>query len=165
MRKYVVDTNVAIVANGRGIHGGAKAPSLACRMAAVEFLQGLVQSGKFFLDVAGDIQAEYRRHLLPVGQPGVGDRFYLEVINSNPAVVERVILQRLENGEYQILPDLIIKSTFDPSDRKFAALAIQTGSRVVNAVDSDWIHHRELLLNSGVKLKLLCGDCIDNWFE
>ncbi|MGO9431005.1 hypothetical protein [Rhodoblastus sp.] len=75
------------------------------------------------LDQAGEIQAEYRRYLNPRGQPGVGDRFYLEVLNSAPKRIERVELPKRDDGEFLDLPQALIDVNFDPSDRKFAALA------------------------------------------
>ena len=84
MSRYVVDTNVPIVANGRPNPDDSGVPSNACRIAAIEFLVDTLESGKVLLDQAGEIQAEYRRYLNPRGQPGVGDRFYLEVLNSAP---------------------------------------------------------------------------------
>jgi hypothetical protein len=59
-------------------------PSPMCRLAAVEFLQEVLARGWVVLDLAGEIEAEYRRYPSPRGQPGVGDRFYLEVLNSAP---------------------------------------------------------------------------------
>src|SRR5262245_56802768 len=89
MKDYVVDTNVAVVANG-----DAKNASVACRLAAVEFLGRIVARGRVILDREGDIQHEYRRHLNPSGQPGVGDRFYLLVLASAPQLVRRIGLPK-----------------------------------------------------------------------
>ena len=101
--RFVVDTNVAVVANGvptsqDGANG--RAPSIACRTASIEFLQSLLRNHKILLDNKGQIQNEYRRHLKPNGQPGTGDRFYLEVLNSHPDRVERVELPVGANGQY-----------------------------------------------------------------
>jgi|TARA_B100000315_G_C14325734_1_gene472910 hypothetical protein len=68
MMRRVVDTNVPVVANGRRIHA-----SIDCRLAAIEFLELLLQRGKTILDVGREIQEEYHRYLHPRGQPGVGD--------------------------------------------------------------------------------------------
>jgi hypothetical protein len=76
MSRCVVDTNVPIVANGSADPNDARPPSVACRIAAVTFLQELVKAGTVLLDLEGLIQEEYRRYLSPRGQPGVGDRFY-----------------------------------------------------------------------------------------
>jgi hypothetical protein len=51
-------------------------------------------------------------------------------------------------------------SSFDPSDQKFAAVAIASGENpdVLNAVDSDWWIHRVALAASGVRVTFLCPE-------
>lgn len=164
MRRCVVDTNVPIVANGRSDPDGASYPSLNCRIAAVEFLLELLSSGKLLVDRAGEIQAEYRRHLSPRGQPGVGDRFYCEVLNSAPQFVERVDLPRRDDGEYADLPQALIDAGFDPSDRKFAALGRRENVPVINATDSDWLNHRTMLAEHGIRVRFVCGCDRTKWF-
>lgn len=83
MNRCVIDTNVPIVANPPWPNDNCP-PSLDCRRAAVIFLQETLKSRKVLVDLAGEIQAEYRRHLNPRGQPGVGDRFYHQVLMSAP---------------------------------------------------------------------------------
>ena len=100
MRRYVVDTNVPIVANGRPDPKDKNPPSLDCRIAAVKFLQCVLSSGTVLVDLAGEIQAEYRTYFCPNGQPGVGDRFYREVLNSAPHRIERIELPKRDDGEY-----------------------------------------------------------------
>src|SRR5262245_24689600 len=102
MISCTVDTNVPIVANGN--ETGGKNPTIDCRLAAVTFLKSLVESGRVFLDQAGEIQNEYRVYLNPKGQPGVGDRFYREVLNSRPGWVVRVELRKRDDGEFEDLP-------------------------------------------------------------
>jgi hypothetical protein len=82
MSRFVVDTNVPVVANGRSNDDNDRPPSTDCRAAAILFLQRLLRSGTILIDLAGEIQAEYRTYLDARGQPGVGDRFYQAVINS-----------------------------------------------------------------------------------
>src|SRR4051794_35012976 len=98
MIRCTVDTNVPIVANGRSGQNEVS-PSVDCRLAAVTFLQLLLKSGAILLDLDGAIQAEYRALLNPSGQPGVGDRFYREVLSSAPHLVERIELPRRADGE------------------------------------------------------------------
>jgi hypothetical protein len=152
MPRYVIDTNVPIVANGQD-----ETIRVDCRIAAVELLQTAVKTGKIFVDSAGEIQEEYRRHLNPRGQPGVGDRFYLEVLNCNPQKVERVEVLKRADGEYEDLPQPIIEAGFDQSDRKFAAVAKKAGARVHNAVDSDWVEKRAIIEANGIEIVFLCG--------
>lgn len=165
MTKVVIDTNVPIVANGSSMGSGGRGPSASCREATIRFLMQIRKSGRVLLDQEGAVQAEYRRHLNPSGQPGVGDRFYQEVLNSSPNRVERIDLAKRADGEYLDLPQALIDANFDPSDRKFAALAKRTGAPVANAVDSDWHHHQQILAANGIRVDYLCGCDPMKWFE
>lgn len=158
MPRYVIDTNVAIVANGKDEN-----IRISCRRSAVELLVKAIKSGTIYVDSDGEIQAEYRHHLNPKGQPGVGDRFYLEVINSHPRRVRRVNIEKLPNGEYKDLPQAIIDAGFDPSDRKFAAVAIRASAPVYNAIDSDWLEQIEVIEANGITVKFVCGCNPDEW--
>jgi hypothetical protein len=108
--------------------------------------------------------AEYRRYLSPRGQPGVGDRFYLEVLNSAPSRVERVDLPRNEIGEYSDFPNIAELAAFDPGDRKFAALTRRKRIPVANATDSDWLDHKTALEANGVSVRFVCGCDRRSWF-
>ena len=164
MSRCVVDTNVAIVANGRPDTKDPRPPSLDCRRSAVAFLMGLLSKSTVVLDLEGAIQAEYRQHLNPHGQPGVGDRFYQVVLHSAPVRVERVELPKRPDGEYADLPQALIDEGFDPSDRKFAALAKRENVSVYNATDSDWLNHAATMVAEGITVEQLCGCDKSNWF-
>ena len=70
MRRVVVDTNVPIVANGRpDPSNGGRTPAPTCRLAAIDFLEETLARRRVLLDLAGEIQGEYRRYLNPRGQP------------------------------------------------------------------------------------------------
>lgn len=161
---YVVDTNVPVVANG-----GSRARKIdrsackQCQLKAIEFLEELVKGGRIILDLGGEIQAEYLRYLNPKGQPGVGDRFLLVVLNSAPKRVQRIELCKT-NGEFDDFPQDSKLANFDPSDRKFVAAARQAKALVANAIDSDWLDHRDALSRNGVKVKFLCGSDKAKWF-
>jgi hypothetical protein len=163
MTLFVVDTNVPIIANGRGEDGAP--PSDACKEAAVAFLNKLVTKGVVLLDNDGAIQDEYRRYLKPHGQPGVGDLFYLVVIRSAPRLVRRIPLPIDESGEFVDFPKVRKLAEFDRSDRKFAALARRAGARVVNATDSDWVHFRQDLEAHRIKIEFLCGCDVSQWHK
>lgn len=164
MSRCVVDTNVAVVANGRPDPTDPRPPSIPCRIAAVTFLMKVEKKGRVLLDVEGEIQNEYRRHLNPRGAPGVGDRFFQIVLHSSPNLVERVDLPKRPDGEYEHLPQTLIDAGFDPSDRKFAALACKEGVPVHNATDSDWIEHSVTLAKEGIQVDNLCGCDAELWF-
>ena len=54
-----------------------------------------------------------------------------------------------------LTPDL---DAFHRDDRKYVAVALvsQNHPTVVNAVDTDWWEHREVLKRNGVHLRFLC---------
>ncbi len=161
--RRVVDTNVPIVANGRS--DGPNAPTIDCRLASVSFLNKLLKNGKILLDQAGEIQEEYRTYLNPRGEPGVGDRFYLTILQSGVDKVERINLEKRADGEFCDLPQPVIDAGFDPSDRKFAALAGKEGVPIVNSTDSDWAEDLVVLNENGIKVVFLCGEDPNDWFE
>lgn len=166
MRRCAVDTNVPIVANGRNDRShGASTPTPECRMEAVRALMFLLRDGTVLMDSAGAIRTEYRRHLNPDGQPGVGDRFYQTVINNLGTKVENVELACTGNGEYHDFPADPELTKFDQSDRKFAALSIRAKAPVLVATDSDWVNYKKPLSANGVKVKFLCGCDPILWFN
>jgi len=135
-----------------------------CRLAAIEFLQEVLARGCVVLDLSGEIEAEYHRYLSPRGQPGVGDRFYLEVLNSAPGRIERVHLPRDAAGEYEDFPHVAELASFDASDKKFAAVARREGIPVANATDSDWLIHCSALEANGISVRFICGCDRRVWF-
>lgn len=166
MKRAIVDTNVPIVANGMADGTvGSGTPSLDCREAAVDFLTELLKHGRVVLDLAGEIQAEYSRHLKPAGQPGVGDRFYQAVLFSAPQRVERIELPKDHAGNFTHYPNDPELVSFDPSDRKFVALALHAKAPVVVATDSDWVESKAALQRNRVKIVFLCGCDTKKWFE
>jgi hypothetical protein len=124
----------------------------------------VLSDGKVLLDLEGQIQDEYHRHLNPNGAPGVGDRFYLAVLQSAPKSIERVSLPRRLDGEFADMPQSLIEAGFDPSDRKFAALANKEEVPVYNATDSDWLNHADTLTAAGIEVYNLCGCDATLWF-
>ncbi|HTU53309.1 MAG TPA: hypothetical protein VMF62_05000 [Acetobacteraceae bacterium] len=165
MKRVVVDTNVPIVANGRpdASHGGRQ-PSPHCRLAAIDFLEETLKRRRILLDLAGEIETEYRRYLSPSGEPGVGDRFYFEVLRSGTERVERPELPRAGTDAYADFPNDAALKSFDRGDRKFAALARRERAPVANATDSDWVEHRTALAKHGIAVRFVCGCVATQWF-
>jgi len=154
---YLIDTNVAIVANGKSDAGPA------CVIAAIERLEKLIAGEILILDDAEHIVTEYRRHLSPSGQPGTGDQFYrwlYEQAAYNPQHCEKVTLVLDEDGNFAAFPKATELAKFDPSDRKFVAAALTHPAKppVVNAADKDWHEHYEALISHGVKVEFLCPE-------
>ena len=153
MMRRVVDTNVAVVANGRNTNA-----SIDCRLAAINFLNVLLQGGLTVLDLGGEIQAEYRTYLDPSGQPGVGDRFYQMILHSAPTRVERIDLPAdPTTGEFADFPNDPALANFHRSDRKFAAAARKSKSPLANAIDTDWLDYKIALSRNGISVEFICG--------
>jgi len=154
VKAFVVDVNVAIVANGQ-----APQADLKCRSACVDALVDIQNRGLLVLDDRRLILAEYQRYLSPSGQPGLGDAF-MQWVWENQAVearCEQVPITPSASGfdEFPTDPNL---ATFDPSDKKYVAVALRSQRRptVMNAVDPDWWEHQDALIRNGVKLRFLC---------
>ncbi|WP_166264078.1 hypothetical protein [Providencia sp. M-27] len=151
--KKVIDSNVAIVANGL-----ANQASTNCQLACIELLEGCKQLS-ICLDETNLIMDEYAKHLSYAGSPGVGDMFFkylydnqysqknVELVTINPIIDER--------RGFLELPE----NSFDPSDRKFLATALSGGAQVVNATDSDWAEQQELMNRLNITVQQLCPDC------
>lgn len=88
--------------------------------------------------------------------PGVGDMFFKHVFNnqSRSKYVRRVAVTPTGDPArgFEELP----KNTFDPSDRKFLAVAVAAKAVVLNATDSDWGEQRALTGKLGVEVRELC---------
>jgi hypothetical protein len=152
--KRVVDTNVAIVANGRDTHA-----SDDCQLSCIQLLEDLVKSGCVVIDDRSLIIEEYSNQLRPQGQPGVGDRFYRHVLDNQGT--ERKLKQvtidaqrgdalreAFKNGEL---------SNFDRSDRVFALCSVIGRAPIATATDSDWHDHHNGLCACGVQVHFVCG--------
>lgn len=157
MTAFVVDTNVAIAANGRGTHTHA---DLCCQSACVKTLKRLVARETIAIDDTNLILDEYRKHwrthLNSAMSKGVGDEFFMHVFDHQYQVdrVRRVTVTPSEEDRrgFEELPE----NTFDRSDRKFLAVAVAAKAVVLNAMDSDWGEHKALMDELGVEVNELC---------
>lgn len=164
MSAWIVDTNVAVIANGG--HDGA---SLDCVASCAEALQQVMQAGVLFVDDGqgeSEIVAEYRTHLDARGQPGPGDAFLKWVLTRewSEEVVERIAITKTGDSYAELPPEA---SVIDPSDRKFVAVATVTKNRypeVLQGLDSKWVGWRDVLDRLGVSVKFLCEDEIRSTF-
>ncbi len=151
MPVFVVDTNVAIVANGRNTHA-----DMACQLSCVEEIESVRQYGIVALDEAGEIMEEYGKHLNFYGMPGVGDMFFKYLFDNQYGGnrVRRVSVTPCSDRRrgFAELP----QNGLDPSDRKFLAVAVVAGAAIVNATDSDWSEQQALMDGLGVKVEQLC---------
>ena len=156
----VIDTNVAVVANGK--HEEASDDCVLCCIEAL--LQA--RQDKVLVDDAGQIFGEYQKHLSHAGQPGVGDAFFKWLWNNqaNPKHCRQVAI--IPDGSagrvFAEFPDDPELRAFDRDDRKFVAVAIASGEtpEVLNAVDTDWWHFQVALVRHGIRIRFLCPDAM-----
>lgn len=149
--RVVVDTNVAVAANGRDTHA-----DVACQLACVHAISKAYNKQQVVLDDGDLIMNEYAKHLHRSGEPGVGDAFfkYLFQHSDMPDYVRRVSLTPCDDV-HQGFAELPVNS-FDPDDRKFLAAAVVANATIMNAMDSDWHEQRTLIERLGVAVEQLC---------
>lgn len=151
MTARVVDTNVAIAANGRNTHADPD-----CQRACIKELLTVCQDKVIVIDDLGLIFDEYKQNLHFGGTPGVGDMFFKHVYNHqyNPRHVKRVSVTLCDddNRGFEELP----QNRLDKSDRKFLATALKAQAAILNATDSDWSEHDALTSQLGVRVLQLC---------
>ena len=154
----LIDTNVLRVANDTA----AERYGPACVLAATDLLEGIRDTGTLALDANGAIVAEYLNNANAAGMPGVGDAFLQWVLTyqASPPWCEPVAITPHPDRGWKEFPDAADVADFDPSDRKFVAVALTHPDRphVHNATDSDWLHHRDALAGHGVTVVFVCPE-------
>lgn len=150
--KIVIDTNVAISANGKNTHA-----SFDCQLSCIELLQ-TCKNLQIAIDKTGLIMEEYKRHLSHAGQPGVGDMFF-KYLHDNQHAEDKIhtVNITLSSNIGRGFEELPINS-LDSSDRKFLATAVVAQAVIVNATDSDWAEQSELLETLHIEIQQLCPE-------
>ena len=161
----VVDTNVALLANAATEKTSSWDPH--CILACVTAIRALQAEGGLVLDDAQRILAEYFNKLSRSGMPGLGDAFakWAWDHQGDARACSRVVIT--EHGDSFVeFPDHPDLASFDPSDRKFVAVAAAHGSaEVLQAVDSKWWGWREALAEAGVSVRFLCPEYIEATYQ
>lgn len=156
MKKAVVDTNVPLCANGDS-H-----VSSDCVLKCASKLGDIQKKGAVVLDDGWRIISEYKHKLSPSGQPGVGDRFLKWVLTNitNPARCEQVRLSEQGHDCFEEFPRHPGLASFDPSDRKFVAVAAAHPEHppILQAADSKWWGWKESLEQCGIAVQFLCPE-------
>lgn len=156
----VMDTNVAMVANG-----SATQASPDCIMRCLDRLQKIQDTERIVLDDTGRIFDEYLDNLSLSGQPGPGDVFFKWLWNNqgNTGLCQRVRITPHEARVFEEFPDSDELRDFDRNDRKFVAVAIASGEEppILNASDTDWWHHRLSLESYGIRIDFLCPELME----
>lgn len=164
--RCVVDTNVAVTANGV-----QTSTSRACVDASARALQAIMTDGHLFVDHRGSIVQEYRVNLNAKGQPGPGDAFLKWVLTHewSGQRVTRVAInaKEVDPSDYDECPPPRSGVSFDPSDRKFLAVAAAHTERppILQATDSKWWGWQESLADAGVSIHFLCPEIEQKYQE
>ncbi len=155
--EVVMDTNVAVVANGKTEQAGRR-----CVRECIAKLRHIRNECCLLLDNGNLILEEYRKNLSLSGQPGPGDGFYKWLFDNqaNPEHCQKVPLKPHIDREFEKFPDDPNLESFDRDDRKFVAVALASGTapKVLNASDPDWWFHCQALRQHGVEVVFLCPD-------
>lgn len=153
----VLDTNVAVVANGK-----SEQASPGCVLACVERLDEITDQGTLVLDDQWRIIKEYLHNLNAVGQPGVGDAFLLWVLRhqANPERCVLVPITPIDEHNFAEFPTSPALAAFDPSDRKFVAVARAHPDHppILEAMDSKWWNFKDALRANEVTVIFLCPE-------
>lgn len=131
--------------------------------ACVNAIEHVVKTRGLVLDAGGEIFEEYARNLSLAGQPGVGDGFLKWVYDNQWEFNEsqRVAITKKGNS-YKEFPENSSLDKFDPSDRKFVAVANAHAEKppILQATDKEWWRFKEALSECGISVRFLCEDYV-----
>lgn len=137
---------------------------MRCASNCAKELKEIVTKGLLVIDTAGIVFREYKKHLSFSGQPGFGNYLFKWLVD-NRYRADRVTQIALtphpeREGDYAEFPDDPELQTFHSDDRVFVALACAHPKHpaILNAVDSDYWHHRDCLTKNGVTVIHVCGN-------
>lgn len=150
-----MDTNVAVVANGRTAQADTR-----CILACIDELSRIRETRCLLIDNHDLILSEYRDNLRPSGEPGPGDAFF-KWLWDNQGYSEhcrRVDIKPDRARGFAEFPTDTALESFDPRDRVFVAVALASGTtpEILNAVDTDWVHHHAALKRAGISVRFCC---------
>jgi|SRR5690606_33189877 len=152
----VIDTNVLLIANDQ--HEDV---SPECIEECVQRLQTLQSRGIVVIDDGYRILGEYCQKTSTSPPKGVGDVFLkwlLRNVGNNRRVHVVPITEAATGDEFAEFPDSTLQAEFDPSDRKFAAVANAHPEKppVWQGADSKWLNWWRRLEAYGVVVEFLC---------
>lgn len=176
--KFLVDTNVAVVANQP-----TRPPEPSERLSdecvetcinVIVQLIGDEKGRRLILDEGGEILEEYCKNLIK-GQPGVGDRFLKWVLTQAPALPKDQLVPITKckdskgDDSYKEFPSHEGLVNFDRSDRKFIAVANayseKNKPKILEAADSKWWGWKDPLREVGIEVIFLCPEYVQKKYE
>ena len=161
----IVDTNVAVVANGQSPQASSN-----CIDTCIHRIEGIIRGEeKLVLDNGWIILGEYLRNLRSSGEPGAGDRLLRWVLANKDKLCDLVPITPINGSEneFEEFPDDPALNDFDPDDRKFIAVARAhpESPPILQAVDSGWWDFRDAFRRHGVTVAFICEDDIQRLRE
>ncbi len=164
MTPVVVDTNVINVANDT--HPDV---SPECVLECVKRLDDLKRGGSIAIDDAYRILGEYMHKTNPKKGQGVGDGFVKWLLTKlgDTKRVHLVPLTEFAGERFAEFPDPVLEDVFDPSDRKFVAVANAHPSNphIWQAADSKWLDWWPELKANGVIVEFLSADDVCRFYK
>ena len=162
-KKCLIDTNVPKTANLARTPDTIPQNLTGCVLACIEAVEHVVKKSGLVIDAGDEIFDEYRNRLSMKGQPGVGDRFMKWVHDNRWQFPEADRVPITKNGDsYDQFPDHEGLNDFDPSDRKFVAVANAHPAKppILQGTDSKWWGWKDALSEVGISVHFLCPDYI-----
>ena len=152
----IVDTNVAVVANGQSPQASSN-----CIDTCINRLERIIRGEeKLVLDNGWIILGEYLRNLRSSGEPGAGDRLLRWILANKDRLCDLVPITTVNGSEneFEEFPDDPALDEFDPDDRKFIAVAIAHPEKppILQAVDSQWWDFRDAFRGNGIIVEFIC---------
>ena len=165
MMVVIVDTNVAVVANGQSPQASPN-----CVDTCINRLERIIRGEeKLVLDNRWIILSEYIRNLRSSGEPGAGDRFLLWLLRNKDTQCDLVSITPIDDSEndFEEFPDDPALAGFDSDDRKFLAVACAHREKppILQAVDSQWWDFRDAFRRNSVTVEFICEDDIQRLHE
>lgn len=166
-KKYVVDTNVPLVANL--LVRPAAQPEFPedCQMKCADLItqiirEGTCEEGCVVIDAANKVLGEYGNKLSQDRrEPGIGNKFLHWVSDHqyDQNKVCRVPLTK-NNSSYQEFPHGPALAGFHKKDHKFVALANACNKTpvILQSTDRKWWKYKTALEQSGIKVRFLCPE-------
>lgn len=139
-----------------------------CALACTNVVKHVKSKGGLVLDTGNEILTEYTKQLSVKGKPGKVDSFMLWVLQNqwNCAMVDRVSITK-HGDTYNEFPDHEGLFNFDPSDRKFVAVANAHPDKppILQAMDSKWWGWAPALKDAGIKVDFVCEELIETMYK
>jgi hypothetical protein len=161
---YVIDTNVILIANR--MHEGV---SESCFRACVAKLENIKITGRVALDAGREIIKEYLNKSRIKNGKGSGNAFILWLHKNiaNEKYCEWVHITPHPAKGWVEFPDNEALGHFDPSDRKFVAVAAKHKEKppILQAADSKWLGWAPHLKKHGIIVEFLCREDIERFAE